>query len=786
MATSKRHVERSAAAAATPAAAPTTDLAEAVTLGARRVAAAITDPGDRSRDQWLGVVRDCQLLINTVAAVQDRAIAEAARRESVWCEDGTLGESVHVPGRVTLDAADVVAPLIGATHQQAQRRVEQAVRLAAHRVPVPAEQPDLPQPSGLGGLHQAMADGQLDGYRAGVVAFELEVAPADVADAVVAALSGHLGEDSSSLRKRTRVLLSRVSPDLVRERAQRARANTGLRRWVAEPGVDEWHGTFPSEDAATAWAAIDRLAHDLVAAGTCTNIEQARGKALTDLVTGNATIDVQIVLTVPADTQPGPHTPHTPAPTEVAADPHVSGTAQPASGEPPFDTAALTDAAAGVVRNDQGALDGDPLDPRNLGPDRPVGGAATAQHTSATDPQGPAAPAVRTEDLAAVNAEPQQTSATDPQGTAAPAERTEDLAAVNAEPQQTSATDLQELSAPTERTDDLAEVHGAPPPTRPTVADVPAHAPPAHPLAATGSDGSPTHSSPPHPTKSGSDDDLIEVQGSRPSEPLLVRRGWLRDHLEKQPPRPKRAARQAPPPFVPCDPLTGARLDPRDDLATNAYRPSAELTALVKARDGRCRFPGCCVAARFCDLDHVRPWPTGPTTATNLLTLCRRHHRIKQRPGWRLHLAPDGTTTWTDPTGQERTTAPLDALRTLVLAADPTHAGLAATPADPVDEGVAASPANPAHPQPPAIQARKPLPATAAAPNERPLAEPVTGSVWSALEHHLTFRVEHHVHPVDVAIRTHPTHRRCTSAADLRVGHARTKARAQWPDEPPF
>ncbi len=151
--------------------------------------------------------------------MQDTAIAEVARRESVWCEDGTLGEMVHVPGRVALDAADVVAPVIGATHPQAQRRVEQAVRLAAGRVPVPAEHRDLPEPSGLGGLHEAMASGQLDGYRAGVVAFELEVAPADVADAVVAALFGHLGEDSSSLRRRTRVLLSRISPDLVRERA---------------------------------------------------------------------------------------------------------------------------------------------------------------------------------------------------------------------------------------------------------------------------------------------------------------------------------------------------------------------------------------------------------------------------------------------------------------------------------------------------------------------------------------------------------------------------------------
>ena len=123
-----------------------------------------------------------------------------------------------------------------------------------------------------------------------------------MADAIVAALGDHLGDEAATLRRRTRVLLARISPDLVRERAKRARAATGLRRWVAEPGVDEWHGTFPSEDAAAAWAAIDRLAHDLVAAGTCSNVEQARGKALTDLVTGNATVDVQVVLTVPADT----------------------------------------------------------------------------------------------------------------------------------------------------------------------------------------------------------------------------------------------------------------------------------------------------------------------------------------------------------------------------------------------------------------------------------------------------------------------------------------------------
>jgi hypothetical protein len=69
----------------------------------------------------------------------------------------------------------------------------------------------------------------------------------------------------------------------------------------------------------------------------------------------------------------------------------------------------------------------------------------------------------------------------------------------------------------------------------------------------------------------------------------------------------------------------------------------------------------------FCDLDHVRPWPNGPTADTNLICLCRRHHRVKQRPGWSAVLAADGTVTWTDPTGRVRTTAPADALTCTIL-----------------------------------------------------------------------------------------------------------------------
>lgn len=91
------------------------------------------------------------------------------------------------------------------------------------------------------------------------------------------------------------------------------------------------------------------------------------------------------------------------------------------------------------------------------------------------------------------------------------------------------------------------------------------------------------------------------------------------------------------------------------------YRPGKALAARVRARDGRCRFPGCSVPAARCQLDHVVPHPQGATEEVNLHCLCPAHHGFKHHAGWRLVRAPGGTCTWTAPTGPTHVTLPASA-----------------------------------------------------------------------------------------------------------------------------
>lgn len=110
------------------------------------------------------------------------------------------------------------------------------------------------------------------------------------------------------------------------------------------------------------------------------------------------------------------------------------------------------------------------------------------------------------------------------------------------------------------------------------------------------------------------------------------------------------------------DPQTGTTVETK----ATGYRPPAGIARFVRLRDGSCRFPNCSRRAERCDIDHVEPWPSGPTTASNLICLCRHHHRMKHATAWRPELLEDGQVIWTDPFGQEWVTYAADHRETSV------------------------------------------------------------------------------------------------------------------------
>ena len=97
------------------------------------------------------------------------------------------------------------------------------------------------------------------------------------------------------------------------------------------------------------------------------------------------------------------------------------------------------------------------------------------------------------------------------------------------------------------------------------------------------------------------------------------------------------------------DPVTGHLLD----YGTTTYRPPQALQDFLLARDQVCQFPGCRQPAWRAELDHITPYPQGPTSATNLTAICKRHHQAKTHHHRHLTRQPhDGALQWTSPTGR--------------------------------------------------------------------------------------------------------------------------------------
>lgn len=108
---------------------------------------------------------------------------------------------------------------------------------------------------------------------------------------------------------------------------------------------------------------------------------------------------------------------------------------------------------------------------------------------------------------------------------------------------------------------------------------------------------------------------------------------------------------------------TRVLVDPVDDsvLAIDAHERyiPAGLRKLLQVRDRVCRGDDCGTPAHRTDLDHVIRFELdGRTRHTNLQSLCRPAHQIKDEGYWKVQLLPDGTVIWRSIWGAVRTQEP--------------------------------------------------------------------------------------------------------------------------------
>jgi Domain of unknown function (DUF222)/HNH endonuclease len=70
----------------------------------------------------------------------------------------------------------------------------------------------------------------------------------------------------------------------------------------------------------------------------------------------------------------------------------------------------------------------------------------------------------------------------------------------------------------------------------------------------------------------------------------------------------------------------------------------ASLRRAIAVRDGGCRFPGCDRPGGWCDAHHVVHWADGgQTNLSNLVLLCRAHHRMAHQ-GFSIRMTASGPT----------------------------------------------------------------------------------------------------------------------------------------------
>jgi hypothetical protein len=75
------------------------------------------------------------------------------------------------------------------------------------------------------------------------------------------------------------------------------------------------------------------------------------------------------------------------------------------------------------------------------------------------------------------------------------------------------------------------------------------------------------------------------------------------------------------------------------------------LRRALRSRDQGCRFPGC-TNTHFIDGHHIKHWADGgETSLTNLVQLCRHHHRLVHEGGFNCERKADGRIVFRDQSG---------------------------------------------------------------------------------------------------------------------------------------
>src|SRR5690606_32421755 len=87
--------------------------------------------------------------------------------------------------------------------------------------------------------------------------------------------------------------------------------------------------------------------------------------------------------------------------------------------------------------------------------------------------------------------------------------------------------------------------------------------------------------------------------------------------------------------------------------------PTRAQAAFIRARDRRCRHPGCSRPAACAQIDHTQPHAAGgPTCVSNLECLCVRHHLLKTLGLWQAHQSINGVISFTSALGRRYLTHP--------------------------------------------------------------------------------------------------------------------------------